>query len=180
MNMNGGCAVKRNETDQKEILRLRAVELAKVASKAAAVQQSEAFLELSIMGMRYAVILDKVDVVGKVDEVFVVPQTPPHITGVIRRRGQPIALVSLRHFFYPNTRGIADADYAVVVVAQGKRFALQVEEIEGVCQLEKSALAPPSDTLTSEQIPYISAVTTDGLAVIDLDRLVQSETFVIA
>lgn len=180
MSINGECVVNRRGNDQKELLHERAVELAKTSSKAAGVQQFEAFLEVSIMGLRYAVILNNVDVVGKVDEVFVVPMTPPHITGVIRRRGQPIALISLRHFFYPHTRGIADADYAVVVVAQGKRFALQVEEIEGVRQLDKSALVPPSDTLTSEQIPYISAVTTDGLAVIDLDRLVQAEVFVIA
>ena len=82
-----------------------------------------------------------------------------------------------RTFLYPDSQGIADADYALVVSVQGKRFALQVEDIEGVSQLNKERLQLSSENLSSEQIRYISAATTDGLAIIDLEKVVQAEGF---
>lgn len=163
--------------EEREILRWRAMELARSTHEAIASQDVEAFLEFRVMGMRYAVYLNQVDVVGRVDEVFMIPKMPAHITGVIRRRGQPVVLISLVHFFYPTIRGVRDADYALVVVAQGKRFALQVEDIEGVCQFERSDLLPSADHISSEQAPYIHSVTKSGIAVIDLDKLIEAESF---
>lgn len=161
----------------RDTLRWRAMKLARSSKRLVEQKEIETFLEFRMMGMRYAVYLDRVLVVKKVDEVFSLPNTPSHITGVIRHRGQPVALISLPHFLYPDARGIADADYAIVVLAQRKRFALQVEDIEGVSQLDKASLSIPSDSLSSEQLPYISAVTTEGLAVIDLEKFVQAERF---
>lgn len=163
-----------------ETLRWRALELARSSHETTAPQDRETFLEFRVVGMRYAIHLNQIDTVRKVDEVFPIPRMPSYITGVIRRRGRPVVLISLGLFFYPSMRGIRDADYAVVVLAKNKRFALQVEEIEGVRQFEKSGFLPAVDHIASEQLPFISSVTTDGLAVIDLDKLVQADGLVLS
>jgi purine-binding chemotaxis protein CheW len=125
----------------------------------------------------YAIPLDEVEAVLRIGHIVSIPMTPKHIQGVIRRRGQTIALTNLRHFFHPEFEGIADADFAVVVVAGGKRFALQVEEIDGVVHLPKSELVPAPENFDRAQAPYVVAVTTAGLTILDMDRLVATSEF---
>ncbi len=160
------------------MLRTRAAEMAKPATE----QQDESrstppLLEFVLMGLRYAVYLEKVEAVVRIGEIVPIPLTPAHISGIIRRRGESVALVSLRHFFHPDTRGVADADFAVIVSARAKRFALQVEDIEGVIRLTEDALRPPPENFDAAQASYISGITTDGLAIIDLTSLVEAHGF---
>ncbi|MCP4601886.1 MAG: chemotaxis protein CheW [Proteobacteria bacterium] len=161
----------------KQVLTRRAKELAMPVEQHEQIERSLALLEFRLMGMRYAVYLEKVEAVSRIGDIVSIPMTPPHISGIIRRRGQSIALISLRHFFHPNTEGIADADFAVIVTAQEKRFALQVEEIQGVIHLMGERTMPPPDNFDSAQAPFISGVTTDGLSVIDLESLVDANGF---
>ncbi|MBN1653195.1 MAG: chemotaxis protein CheW [Deltaproteobacteria bacterium] len=180
MNTSGENKINLDERAERDILRWRALRLARSLRTAVARQRIETFLEFRMMGLRYAVYLNRVVVVRKVDDVFDLPNTPPHITGLIQHRGQAIVLISLPRFFYPNARGIADADYAMVVQVNKKRFALQVEDIEGVRPLDSASLSTPSESLASEQVVYISVVTADGLAVVDLEKVVQAEGFALS
>ena len=65
----------------------------------------------------------------------------------------------------------------MIVFAGGKRFALQVDEIQGVFHFVGGTLFPVPDNFDSAQSPYMSGVTKDGLAVIDLERLVSADGF---
>ncbi|MCP4680514.1 MAG: chemotaxis protein CheW [Deltaproteobacteria bacterium] len=166
------------ENVDRRMLRARADEMAKPATE----QQDESrstppLLEFVLMGLRYAVYLEKVEAVMRIGDIIPIPLTPPHISGIIRRRGESIALVSLKHFFHPDTHGVADADFAVIVSAGGKRFALQVEDIEGVIRLIEEAPRPPPENFDAAQTAHISGITTDGLAVIDLSSLVEAPGF---
>ncbi len=165
------------EDVDRRILKARATQLAEPQEQYDQSEESPPLLEFKIMGMRYAVYLEKVEAVTRIGDIVSIPLTPPHISGVIRRRGQSIALVSLRHFFHPNTEGLADADFAVVVIASGKRFALQVEDIEGVIRLIEDRPLPPPDNFDPTQTPFLAGVTTAGLAIVDLESLVVSERF---
>lgn len=155
-----------------EILKRRAEALALPRAEGAAVVETVALLQFTLMEAQYAIPLEEVEAVLRIGHIVSIPLTPKHIPGVIRRRGQTIALVNLRHYFHPEHEGLADADFAVIVVAGGKRFALQVEEIEGVVRLPRSDLVPAPDNFDKAQAPYVVAVTTGGLAVLDLGRLV--------
>jgi chemotaxis signal transduction protein len=136
-----------------------------------------ALLEFSVMGLRYAVPLSRVHAVTQISDILSIPLVPRHIPGIIRRRGESIALVNLEYFFHSDKTGISDADYAIIVTGASKRFALQVEDIAGVALLSDKDLMPPQDNFDPTQAPYASAVTIDGLIVLDLDSLVRARGF---
>ncbi|MCU0661626.1 MAG: CheW domain-containing protein [Myxococcota bacterium] len=167
---------KSSEQDT-EILFRRAEDLARPITNVERAEDRIALLEFLLMGARYAIRLDRVEAVTRIGEIFSVPLTPRHISGVIRRRGQSFALVSLRHFFHSNAEGIADADFAVYVRSKGKQFAIQVEEIEGVIHLPRAKLLPAPETFDYAQAPYIAGVTLEGLALIDVDAMVEADGF---
>jgi len=159
------------------ILEQRAALLAAPLEDDGKSEQMITLLVFTLMGSPYAVPLSCVEAVTRIGGIFAIPLTPRHISGVIRRRGQTIALVSLRHFFHPETEALIDADFAVISTAGGKRFALQVEEIDGVTQIPLKDLRPPPDNFDRTQAPYLAGVTNDGLVVLELEELVAAEGF---
>ena len=160
-----------------ELLQRRAQELSRAVELRDRSTLTRQFAAFTLSGDRYAVPLQKVEAVARVTDVYVIPGVPRHISGVIRRRGSSMALISLRRFFGADSGGLADADFALVVNAGGKRFALEVEDIEGVISLEESELLSPPDNLATTQAPFISYVTLQGITVLDPDRLVAFERF---
>jgi purine-binding chemotaxis protein CheW len=159
------------------ILRRRAEALAQPRADAGGAAETLALLQFTLMEADYAIPLVAVEAVLRIGQIVSIPLTPKHIQGVIRRRGQTIALVSLRHFFHPEFEGLADADFAVIVVAGGKRFALQAEEIEGVVYVPKDELKPAAENFDRAQAPFVVAVTVGGLTVLDVERLVATSEF---
>jgi len=159
------------------VLQRRAEELAKPRAADDTAVETAALLQFTLMDADYAIRLEAVEAVLRIGHIVSIPLTPKHIQGVIRRRGQTIALANLRHYFHPEAEGIADADFAVIVVAGGKRFALQVEEIEGVVHVPEDDLFPAPDNFDRAQAPYVVAVTTGGLTVLDVERLVRTDDF---
>jgi chemotaxis signal transduction protein len=165
------------EEVEKSVLAKRAELLAQPRIVKDAVVETMAILRFTLMSQNYAVPLDVVEAVLRIGDIVSIPLASKHIQGVIRRRGQTIALVCLTRYFHPEFEGLIDADFAIIVFAGGKRFALQVEEIEGVVHYPKSALVPAPDNYDRAQAPYVIAVTTEGLTVLDVERLALADDF---
>ena len=85
--------------------------------------------------------------------------------------------MNLRIFFYPRTEGLIDEDYALVVSAKGKTFALQVEDVEGVRPLQKSTIRPVPDNFDRAVAPYLLGITPEGMGLMDVDKMVVTEGF---
>jgi purine-binding chemotaxis protein CheW len=162
-----------------DVLKRRAELLARHTDEVDALDNQVALLEFTMMGQRYAVYLENVHAVTRISEITAIPLVPKHIPGIIRRRGESIALVNLPFFFNANRGGVSDADFAVIVQAKGKRFALQVEEVLGVTSLLGEDLMLPQENFDSAQVSYISRVTLDGLMILNLDSLIEAKGFVV-
>jgi purine-binding chemotaxis protein CheW len=157
-----------------DILARRARQLALPKKQAQKRDKTMALLTFEVVATRYALSLDDVETVARVDEVLTIPRSPTHIAGIIRRSGRAIALVDLRRFLQPAIRGIADANYAIIVKTRdNKLIALEVEGIEGVIYIDKALLRPPPENLDAIQTPFISAATEDGRCVFDVARFVE-------
>lgn len=166
-----------SEYTEEKLLEQRAALLAQKRQHTASQEEFITMLEFRDLDTHYAVELEKVEAVGRIGEIFPIPLTPKHILGIVRRRGQSRALVSLRRYFSPQAAGLADADFAVYARAGGKRFALAVDEILGVAQLPLSEKREVMDNIDPRVAPFLSGVSFDGVLLIDLDSLVDTEGF---
>ena len=160
-----------------ETLQQRARELATPVQRRETSEQTLQLLIFRLLGAQYALPLADVEEVARIEEVYPVPCVPGHMSGIFRRHGRSIALVNIRALFADSSGGIADSDYAIVVLVRGKRFAMQVEDIEGVVGVSGDSLLPPPDGLPTNQLPFISSVSLQGLVVLDIGRLLDSEAF---
>ncbi len=134
-------------------------------------------LVFTLLGKPYGVDLDRLEAIIRIGDIYPVPMTPPHLQGIIRRQGQSITLVSLRHFFDRGAEGVYDADYALIVGAGSKRFAIQAEDVDGVLRLDPEAVRPPPDNMDPSQRPYVSGVTADGVVILSMESLVAADHF---
>lgn len=159
------------------ILKARAKQLAQPVAVKDQNKEKITVLEFLIMNDVYAVELHLVEAATRIGDIFPVPFTPRHIPGIIRRRGQTIALVSLERFFYPTQEGVMDMDFAIIVTVRGKRFALQAAEIKGVFHLKKELVQTPPDNMNSARAPYLAGITRDGLLILNLERIVTANGF---
>ena len=138
----------------------------------------EKLLVFRSMESRFALPLSQVEAVTRIADIITIPHTPAHIQGVVRRRGQTIALVNLRFFFNPNAEALIDEDYAVVVLVKGKLFALQVEDVEGVSIQMKSDIFDPPESYDQRLRPYLLGITvTDEMAILNLDAIATTPNF---
>lgn len=160
------------------VLDKRAEVLARPLEQLESREEWSNLLVFIMMGKRYAVDLTQIIAVTRIHEITAIPSAPKHIPGIIRRRGESIGLVNLAYFFNAERAGISDADFAVIVQARNKRFALQVEDILGANVVRNSDLLAPQDNFDPAQLPFVSKVMLDGLVVLDLDALIQAKGFV--
>lgn len=163
----------------KQLLDRRAQSLAQPRQEVGRRQDWRSVLAFRLFGEPYGVDLDRVEAIARIGEIYPVPLTPPHLQGIIRRHGHSITLVSLRHFFNPAAQGVYDADYALIVQAAGKRFAVQAEDVEGVGRADPEEVRSPADNMDPALRPYVDGVTLDGVILLSLEKLVAARHFAV-
>lgn len=88
--------------------------------------------------------------------VYFVPGLPASTEGVIHLRGNIESVVTLQALL-----GLPPAEQTgmlLVVTAAGIRSAVRIDYLEDVCDIPTSALKPAPDTLSSQLMPYVSAL----------------------
>ncbi len=166
-----------HRSSEQRVLDHRAQTLAAPRRRKESRQDWRRVLIFRLLGKPYGVDLNRVEAITRIGEIYPIPLTPPHLQGIIRRHGQNTTLVSLRHFFNAAAEGVYDADYALIVTAGDKRFAIQAEDVEGVQRLDPTAVRPPPDNLDVAQRPYVDGVTAQGVIVLSLEQLVAAPHF---
>ncbi|NLN62871.1 MAG: hypothetical protein GX146_08340 [Myxococcales bacterium] len=162
---------------ERKLLEARAQRLAAPIERQQQKSHAHALLLFNSVDTNFAIQLSHVEAVMRIADIFPIPHTPAHISGVIRRHGQTFALVNLRRFFYPQTEALIDEDFAIVATIHRKTIALQVTEIEGVTQLSQATFLPPPENLDKALAPYVTHTTAQGLLLLDLSALVLAEGF---
>ncbi len=92
----------------------------------------ESFVCFRMADQSIAVPLSTVREVVPVTTITSVPGAPPHLLGLMRLRGQVLALVNLRRFWQVDVVGHSDSDMAVIVEADGVDFGIICAEVEGL------------------------------------------------
>lgn len=162
----------------REILLARAAELARVPTEEAAGEQLEC-LEFLLSGERYAIELHYISQALPLADFTPLFCTPPFVLGITNLRGKIISIVDLRRFFELPEPGLCDLN-RVMVVGDGRlEFGLLADGIVGVVSVPVRDLLPAPSGLTGVREEFLTGVTADRLAVLDLGRILSDRRMVV-
>jgi len=110
-----------------------------------------------LAGQRFALPGSAVNEILSGDQpVYFVPGLPASTEGVIHLRGNIESVVTLQALLgLPPTE---QTGMLLMVTAAGIRSAVRIDYLDDVCDLPVSALKPAPDTLSSQLMPYVSAL----------------------
>jgi purine-binding chemotaxis protein CheW len=107
-----------------------------------------------------------------------IPNTPPHIKGVLNLRGTIVPIVELRTKF-----GMATIEYTmftviIVVVVKEKIMGLVVDAVSDVLNIDKKDIQPPPQFGAKVDISFLNGIGKSGeklIALLDMDKLLSEE-----
>jgi purine-binding chemotaxis protein CheW len=132
------------------------------------------FLTFQLGSELYGVDILRVQEIKGYTAVTKIPNTPPHIKGVLNLRGTIVPIVELRTKF-----GMPTIDYTmftviVVVVVKEKIMGLVVDSVSDVLNIDKKDIQVPPQFGTKVDVSFLNGIGKSGdklVALLDMDRL---------
>ncbi len=132
------------------------------------------FLTFSLGEELYGVDILRVQEIKGYTAVTKIPNTPPHIKGVLNLRGTIVPIVELRTRF-----GLPTIDYTmftviVVVVVQDKVMGLVVDAVSDVLEIAKKDIQPAPEFGNKVDVTFLNGIGKSGeklVSLLDIDRL---------
>lgn len=109
---------------------------------------SQSYLAFNKKQERYAIPLDEIAAVERLEHFTTLPSAVGFILGVTPWRGSILSLVDLGRLFGRPESGIADLRVCIVVETGSGRLAIVAHEVEEIIRVQGSELAPPPDLPT--------------------------------
>ena len=161
---------------ENEILRMRALSLAKREDVDAADEPQMTVVEFRLDDETYALEAQYVSEVFTLRELTPVPGTPPFVIGIVNVRGEIISINDLRQLLGLRPAETSQLRKVVVLQDDHMRFGIAVDSLDGACRIPVRELQPPPTITTGTQREYVKGVTTDNIFVLGGDRLLQDHT----
>jgi len=147
---------------------------------ASAAPKAEAERELHLVAFRldqeeFAVPIAKIREIVRVGDITRIPQSPPHIRGVMNLRGRILPVVELRTRLGLPVLDVTGRSRVLVADAQGRTLGLLVDSVAEVVKVPEKAVVPPPDDILAANADYIKGVARLGarlLILLDLDQAV--------
>ncbi|MGE5476791.1 MAG: chemotaxis protein CheW [Bacteroidales bacterium] len=101
-------------------------------------------VSFEVAGQEYALPIERVQEIVQVPDQFTeVPNTPPHVLGVMTLRNRLLPLVSLREMFGLSTAGLTEANKIVVVgLDGGQSVGVVMDSVKEVLRVSRSVIDP--------------------------------------
>ncbi len=152
------------------------------ADKSAA-ESSEQYLTFMLAGEEYGVDILRVQEIKGYSAITPIPNTPPHVKGVMNLRGTVVPVVDLRVKF-----GMERAEYdrftVVIVVTVGARVVgLVVDAVSDVLSVPLSEIVPPPEMGSDVDTTFLTGMVKSPerlTALLAIDHIVGFETLDLA
>ena len=132
------------------------------------------FLTFQLGDELYGVDILRVQEIKGYTTVTKIPNTPPHIKGVLNLRGTIVPIVELRTKFGMPTIEYTLFTVIVVVVIQEKIMGLVVDAVSDVLNIDKKDIQPPPQFGAKVDVSFLNGIGKSGdklIALLDMDRL---------
>ncbi|HTW37434.1 MAG TPA: chemotaxis protein CheW [Steroidobacteraceae bacterium] len=149
--------------------------------------QARQVLTFVLGGETYGVDILRVQEIRGWSAVTKIPQSPPHVLGVLNLRGAIVPIVDLRTRF-----ALERAEYTAVTViivlsvmsATGRRdFGVVVDGVSDVVDVNPGDIRPAPEIAASAATSYIQGLVTVAermVVLLDIDRLIGTELLAVA
>ena len=132
------------------------------------------FLTFNLGDELYGVDILRVQEIKGYTTVTKIPNTPPHIKGVLNLRGTIVPIVELRTKF-----GLPTIDYTaftviVVEVVRDKVMGLVVDSVSDVLNIDRKDIQPPPQFGAKVDVSFVNGIGKSGdklVTLLEMDRL---------
>jgi purine-binding chemotaxis protein CheW len=97
-----------------------------------------------------------------------IPNTPPHIKGVLNLRGTIVPIVELRTKFGMPTVAYTAFTVIILVVVRDKVIGLVVDSVSDVLNIDKKDIQPPPQFGTKMDVSFMSGIGKSGEKLVTL------------
>ncbi len=132
------------------------------------------FLTFQLGEELYGVDILRVQEIKGYTTVTKIPNTPPHIKGVLNLRGTIVPIVELRTKFGLPTIEYTMFTVIIVVVVRQKVMGLVVDAVSDVLNIDKKDIQPPPQFGAKVDVGFLNGIGKSGeklVALLDMDRL---------
>lgn len=132
------------------------------------------FLTFNLGEELYGVDILRVQEIKGYTTVTKIPNTPPHIKGVLNLRGTIVPIVELRTKFRMPTIDYTVFTVIIVVVVRDKVMGLVVDSVSDVLNIDKKDIQPTPQFGAMVDVSFVNGVGKSGdklVAILDIDRL---------
>jgi len=132
------------------------------------------FLTFNLGEELYGVDILRVQEIKGYTAVTKIPNTPPHIKGVLNLRGTIVPIVELRTKFDMPMIDYTMFTVIVVVVVKEKIMGLVVDSVSDVLNIDKNDIQAPPQFGAKMDVSFLSGIGKSGdklVALLDMDRL---------
>ena len=132
------------------------------------------FLTFNLGDELYGVDILRVQEIKGYTTVTKIPNTPPHIKGVLNLRGTIVPIVELRTKFGMETIDYTAFTVIIVVVVRDKVMGLVVDSVSDVLNIERKDIQAPPQFGARVDVSFLNGIGKSGdklVALLDMDRL---------
>jgi len=165
--------------ERDEILKARAVELAREAVGEAAADTQIRVVEFVLAQEKYSIEPDFVRDIFPLKTFTSIPCTPSFVLGVTNLRGEILSVIDLKRFFNLPDKGLSSFTKVIVLESEAMTFGILADAVIGTQSIPLADIQPPLPTLTEVREEYLKGVTNDGIAILDAESLLSDEKLVI-
>lgn len=136
------------------------------------------FLTFQLGEELYGVDILRVQEIKGYTVVTKIPNTPPHIKGVLNLRGTIVPIVELRTKFGMDTIDYTMFTVIVVVVVREKIMGLVVDAVSDVLNIDKKEIQPAPQFGAKVDVSFLNGIGKSGdklIALLDMDRLLSDD-----
>jgi purine-binding chemotaxis protein CheW len=152
-----------------------AVETTKVSEQGIGLQtDGSQFLTFNLGEELYGADILRVQEIKGYTAVTKIPNTPPHIKGVLNLRGTIVPIVELRTKFGMPTIDYTAFTVIIVVVVRDKVMGLVVDAVSDVLNIDKKDIQSPPQFGVKVDVSFLNGIGKSGdklVALLDIDRM---------
>jgi purine-binding chemotaxis protein CheW len=140
---------------------------------------AQQYLSFALGEEQYGIEILKVQEIKGYSGVTPIPNTPPHIRGVMNLRGTVVPVVDLRTKFSRETRPYDKFTVIIVVTVGAKIVGLVVDAVSDVLDIATQDIRPTPELGRREDMRFLQGMATVGeklVVLLDIDTLLEEDS----